>query len=63
MSEPLSRAGEMVTGLAQCEETDPAIRGDCGVGEISEEQADERIDRQIQDRIEAIHFRENPLNA
>lgn len=64
MSEPLIRAGEMVTGLALCEEADPAIRGDCGVGEISEEQrADERIDRQIQDRIEARHFRENPLNA
>jgi len=59
----LSRAGEMVTGLAQCEEADPATGERRGVGEISDERADERIDRQIQDKIEARHFKDRPLNA
>jgi len=60
----LSRSGEMVPSLTQCEEANPEERGIRGEGEISEEQrADEHIDRQIQDRIEARHFKENPLNA
>jgi len=54
----------MVPSLTQCEEANPEERGIRGEGEISDEQrADERIDRQIQDKIEARHFRENPLNA
>ena len=60
----LSRAGEMVPSLACSEEAGPAILGNCGVGEISEEQrADERIDQKIQDKIDMKHFKNNPLTA